>query len=48
LKPFLQVSNRPDTQFEAGSEILRLGNTIATKLEQGYQPPFLGQENFEP
>jgi len=44
---FLQAFDGSDAQFEASSEGLGLGNAIAIKLEQGYQPPFFGQENLE-
>src|SRR5207245_2651927 len=36
-----------DGQSKAGSEGLGLGNAVAVQLEQGDQPPFFGQENFE-
>src|SRR5437016_3139951 len=45
---FLQVFDGSDPQLEAGSEGLWLGDAIAIELEQTYQAPFPGQENFEP
>src|SRR5437867_8898498 len=44
----LQAFDGSDAQFEASSEGLGLGNAIAIKLEQVYQAPFFGQENFKP
>ena len=48
LKALLKVFDGSDAQFEAGSEVLWLGNATASELEQGYQPAFLGQEDFKP
>ena len=43
----MQVFDGSDAQFEAGSEGLWLGNAVAIKLKQGYEPPFFGQENLK-
>ena len=48
LEPLLEVFDGSNAQFESRSEGLRLGNTIAFELEQGYQAPLFCQENFEP
>ena len=45
---FLQVFDNADAQFKVSGEGLRFGNAFAIKLEQGYQLPFFGQENFKP
>ena len=48
LKALLKVFDGSDAQFEAGSEVLWLGNATASELEQGYEPAFFGQKDLKP